>query len=270
MKQPGSILPLALIMILTIVLAGIGIGTVVLQGSQRARDTDASVAAYYMADSGIERQLLEVRKNNQTVDYLNTLGGSYGNGGTWVSTGAYEPTTSKKFTQVSTSSFAIIDLFDPDKLNIPPGIASMHITWSKADPDCAGMAQLEVSYGYWKVVDGVPQLPDESYTVLAKDALKDLIVSPLDTGRAYRVRLKAFECAASNVTVSLFSDVNATQSKTFPGDITLGAEGTFSKTTQKITVTMPKLDVLSGLFGFAIFSECSLVKDPNTMQTCPQ
>src|SRR5579859_5313006 len=90
-RSPGSILPLALIMTLTIVLAGIGIGTVVLQGSQRAKDTDASVAAYYMADSGIERQLFEVRKNSQTVDYLNSLGDSYGNGGTWVSTGAYEP-----------------------------------------------------------------------------------------------------------------------------------------------------------------------------------
>jgi hypothetical protein len=46
----------------------------------------------------------------------------------------------------------------------------------------------------------------------------------------------------------------------FPGDISLGAEGTYGKASQKIVVTMPKLDVLSGLYSFVIFSECQLVK----------
>jgi hypothetical protein len=265
----GNILPLALIMTFTILMAGIGIGTVVLEGSQRARDTDASVAAYYMADSGVERQLYEVRKNNQTVGYLNALGGLYFNGGSWMSTGAYEPTTSKKISQVATTSFAVIDLFDPDNLTSPPGIASMNVVWSKANPLCVGPSTLEVSYGYWTITGGVPQLPDESqgqYVVLPKDSSYNQTVGPLDPNRAYRVRFKAYGCAALNVTVSLFDAGNAP--KAFPGDITLGAEGTYSKATQKIAITMPKLDVLSGLFGFAIFSECTLVKGSG-VQTCP-
>lgn len=254
-------------MTLTILLAGLGIGSVVLEGSARARSTDASVAAYYMADSGIERQLYEVRKNNQTVSYLATLGGSYFNGGSWVSTGAYEPATGKKFTQVATSSFAVIDLFDPDNLTSPPGIGELVLTWAK-DPSCtAPMSNIEVSYAYWELSGGIPQWPsDNQFVVLPKNGSGSLTVSPLDPNRAYRVRLKAFDCAAVNVNAALFDPGGAP--KAFPGDITLGAEGTYSKTTQKIAVTMPKLDVLSGLFGYVIFSECTLVKGSG-VQECP-
>ncbi len=266
-SSDGNILPLALIMMLTILMAGIGLGTVVLEGSRRAKAMDASVAAYYLADSGIERQLYEVRKNNQTVNYLNTLGGSYFNGGSWVSTGAYEPIVSKKISMVSTSSFAVIDLFDPDNLGTMLGVASMTVTWEK-DPTClAPTSNIEVSYAYWEIVGGVPEWPsDNQFVVLPKNGAGLMTVGPLDPNRAYRIRLKAFDCPAINMEVELYDAVS--QPKAFPGDITLGAEGTYSKATQKISVTMPKLDVLSGLFSYVIFSECTLVKGTG-VQECP-
>jgi hypothetical protein len=208
-------------------------------------------------------------KSEKIISPCLRLGGTYFNGGSWVSTGAYEPTSSKKIPVVSTSSFAVIDLFDPDNLNSTPGVASMQITWNKADASCMGNANLEVSYGYWTVVGGIPQLPDEAdggYVILPKDGSGNITVGPLDPSRSYRFRFRSFDCAAANVNVSLYD--SASQPKSFPGDITLGAEGTFNKTTQKITVTMPKQDVLSGLFGFVIFSECTLVKGPDA-QICP-
>jgi hypothetical protein len=264
----GNILPLAIIMTLTILLAGIGIATVVLEGSQRAVSTDQSVAAYYMADSGIERQLYEVRKNNQTVSYINTLGGSYFNGGSWLSTGGLETATTKKISSVATSSFAVIDLFDPDNLTTSPGISKMTVTWSK-DPACSGLASnMEVSYAYWTVLGGVPQLPsDNDYVVQPKNGTGSVTISSLNPNSSYRVRLRTYDCPAINVVVSLYD--NGGNPKVFPGDITLGAEGTYRAATQKIAVTMPKLDVLSGLFGFAIFSECTLVKGTGSTPSCP-
>ncbi|MFH1620794.1 MAG: hypothetical protein ABIB04_01780 [Patescibacteria group bacterium] len=263
----GNILPLALIMMLTILMAGIGIGTVVLEGSRRAKAMDASVAAYYMADSGIERQLYEVRKNSQTVSYLNSLGGSYFNGGSWVSTGAYEPIVSKKISTVSTSSFAVIDSFDPDNLGSMPGIASILLSWEK-DPSCFEPASnIEVSYAYWEIIGGVPVWPsDNQFVVLPKNGSGVFTIGPLDPNRAYRIRMKAYDCPAVNLEARLFD--SAAQPKAFPGDITLGAEGTYSKATQKIAVTMPKLDVLSGLFSYVLFSECTLVKGTGS-QECP-
>ncbi|MFZ2803729.1 MAG: hypothetical protein WA001_00750 [Patescibacteria group bacterium] len=265
--QRGNILPLALIMTLTILLTGIGIATVVLEGSQRAVNTDQSVAAYYMADSGIERQLYEVRKDNQTAAYVSTLGGSYFNGGSWVSSGSYLPTTSKKFSYVATSSFAVIDLFDPDDLSSKPGISKMTVTWAK-DPSCAGpQSNIEVSYAYWTIVGGVPQLPSSNdYVVLPKNGTGTITVNTLDPNSSYRVRLKASDCAAINVNVAL-ADASGNP-KAFPGDLTLGAQGTYGAASQKIAVTMPKLNVLSGVFSFVIFSECTLVKGSG-VQTCP-
>jgi hypothetical protein len=263
----GNILPLAIIMTLTVLMAGIGIGNVVLQGSQQAKTTDESVAAYYMADSGIERQLYELRKNNQPLPYLNTLGGSYFNGGSWASTGALEPTTAKRYSRVATSSFEVADLFDPDNLTAPPGISSMVMTWEK-DPSCiAAASNIEVSYAYWQIVGGVPQWPsDNQFVVLPKNGTGSLTVSPLDPTRDYRFRFKSYDCPAVNMVVNLYDSDGA--AKPFPGDITLGAEGTYSKATQKIAVTMPKLDILSGLFSYVIFSECTLVKGSG-VQVCP-
>lgn len=265
--RSGNILPLALIMTFTILLASIGIGAVVLEGSQRAQITDQSVSAYYMADSGIERQLYAVRKQNQSLNDLALLGGQYVHGGSWISTAALEQATFKKISYISTSSFAVIDLFDPDNLTIPSGITRMQIIWS-TDPACVPASTMEVSYGYWKLEGGVPTLPDDTtYVVLPKNGSGSLLVDGLDPSSSYRIRLRAFDCPAVNVSVSVFDAQN--QPKSFPGDVALGAEGTYGKATQKIAVVMPKLDVLSGIFGYVIFSECSLVKDPNQPQICP-
>lgn len=245
-------------MTMTILMAGIGIGSVVLQGSQLSRQSVDSVAAYYMADAGIERQLYEVRKNNLTVDDLNKLGEKYSNESSWVSTGAIEPSSNKVFDSIATSSFAVVDLFNPDALNVPPGVTKLHITWSK-DPQCSGStaSTIEVSYSYWDLSGGIPKLPDEAYTVLDKNNSYDMDVSGLHPNRSYRMRIRTFDCPARNVVVQAYKDANQIG---IPGDITLSAEGTYKKATQKIAVTMPKQDVLSGLFSFVIFSECALVK----------
>ena len=250
-------------MTLIILLAGVGIGVVVLEGSRRAAEIDQSVSAYYMSDAGIERQLYEIRKNNQTVDYAGHLGTTYPNGSKWVSTGVLEPTQSKSFTTVSTSSFAVLDLFDPDNISTPPGIKTVVLRWDN-DPACGMPARVEVSYAYWFISGGVPQFPTD-FVVLPKDISRNLTVT-LDPSQFYRIRIKAYDCPAKNTVVTFFDNGGAP--KPYPGDITLSAEGTYQKATQKIAVTMPKLDVLSGVFGYVIFSECQLLKGTGS-PTCP-
>ena len=134
-KAAGNILPLSLIMMLIILMAGIGIGIVVLEGSRQSQSTDQSVTAYYMADSGVERQLYEVRKDNQSSDYVNGLSAPYFNGGRWVSTGALELPTSKTFDTIATSSFAVLDLFNPDDMTRTFNINTMNLIWTN-DPSC--------------------------------------------------------------------------------------------------------------------------------------
>ena len=264
-KRPGNILPLAIIMTMTILLGGIGIGAVVLSGSKESKRTDASVGAYYMADAGVERQLYEIRKNNQPVSFINSLGGTYANGGSWISTGSLEPTLAKTIEMVATSSVGVIDLFDPDNLLSAPGISRVTIAW-QPDSNCVNTPSLEASYAYWQLVNGVPELPtDDSYIVLPKDAQGKISIDGLDPSSAYRIRLRAFDCPAYAITAEA---EGPNGSVSFPGDVTLAAEGTYNKTTQKIVVTMPKLDVLSGVFDYVLFSECTLVKGAGA-QVCP-
>ncbi len=260
-KVEGSILPFAVIMTGMILLAAIAIGSVVLSGVKRAKDTDSSVGAYALADSGVERQLFEIRKNNRTLADVNTLGATYPDGSSWVSTGSLEPATQKIIPIIPTSTFAVLDLFNPDDITEKPGIAKVTIEWTN-HPSCAGSnAAIEASYASWDLASGgpPPTWPDSNqYTIESKTGGGTLLVN-LDVDRAYRLRLRAFTCAASNVKVTTYDLLGS--AKSYKGDITLSAEGTYGGTTQKIAVKMPKQDVLSGIFSYVIFSECTLYKD---------
>lgn len=273
MKKSGSILPLALMMTLTILLASIGIGTVVLEGVKRAKDTDDSVGAYYMADSGVERQLYEIRKLNTTLAGVNALSAAtppvYPGGLSWKSTGGLESPTIKSIPSVATSSFAVLDLFNPDDLTTTPGVGVIQITWTDGVCAPAIPSVLEASYASWDLT-GTPKWPsDNQYSIVAKNSSHTLTLTPLDVNKAYRLRLRFSDCPASNVTISTFAADGVT-AVGFPGDMTLSAEGTFGRATQAISVIMPKQDVLSGIFSYVIFSECTLYKDQTgTAPVCP-
>ncbi|MBI4139155.1 hypothetical protein HY479_03330 [Candidatus Uhrbacteria bacterium] len=258
MLAKGNILPLALIMTFTILLAGIGIGTVVLEGSQRARDTDDSVSAYYMADSGIERELFEIRKRNQTAAFAAGLASSYPNAGAWASTSALEQADQKVFSLIAAEDFRVIDLFDPDSLGAAPDVDEIDISWS-------GGGDLEVGYAQWASGATVIWPSEDSY-VIQHGFSPSMVIPGLDPTKAYRIRIKAQDVDASNVTVTVRKGGVV---KPFPGDLVLSAEGTYGKATQNIVVTLPKSDVLSGLYSFVVFSECQLLKGVGGMPVCP-
>lgn len=257
--KPGQILPLALIMMFTILLAGIGIGIVVLEGSQRARDTDESVSAYYMADSGIERELFEIRRRSQTLVYVAGLSSQYPNAQRWQSTAGIEQTTQKVIETIPAADFAVVDLFDPDQLGAAAGIDEIRI-------DFNGAGQIEAGYAQW-TAGATVMWPSEDAFVIQIGFAPSMDITGLDPLKAYRLRLRALNGEVTGATVRVYRG-GALQP--FPGDITLGAEGTYGKATQKIVVTMPKLDVLSGLYSFVVFSECQLIKGlPGLPPVCP-
>ncbi len=261
---------MTIVMTLMVLLAGIAIGTVVLEGSTRAVETDRSISAYYMADSGVERQLYEIRKVSTPVDQIASIATvQYPNGSSWKYDGSYAATTQKIIQSVSAQGFEVVDLFNPDAVGAA-NIDQVEISWQNG-PDCGiNYANLEVSYAEWNLSGGVNVLPDK-YTIYRKDNLT--VIGPadqslslvLDPNRAYRLRLAGIRCTAKNIQVNTFQNGLA---QAFPGDITLAAEGTYQATTQKIAVNMPKLDVLSGLFSYVVFSECTLLKGSG-VQVCP-
>lgn len=255
----GNILPLALVIMTSILLAGIGLGIVVLDSIRRSADTDASMIAYYAADAGVERQLFELRKNAYTVSDLASLSDGYANGSAWsaASTG-YLQTTKKQFSSVPKGDFQFIDLFDPDNANAAASVSRVDWSWEAGD-DCNGIPP-EVEMGYAQWLSGGIVLPEDF--VVVRGLVSGGMQTSLDPTRAYRLRFRPKTCRAKNLTVQAYTTPGDIDPMPFPGDITLTSAGTYKKSTQAISVQVPRQDVLSGVFSYVIFSECSLIKDP--------
>lgn len=257
MTRKGNILPLALIMTFMMLLSGIAVGTVVLEGSTQAKRADESVSAYYMADSGVERQLYDIRKRGQTLADIETLSSDYPNAGVWVSTAKIDQALQKVVDRIAVNDFSVVDLFDPDQLGAASQVDQVQITW-------IGDGSLEVSYAQWPSGGTVVWPSEDAYVVQV--GMGNSMVVTLDPAHAYRLRIRPQQNDAQQVTIATY---RGGAQVPFPGDITLGAEGTVGKATQKITVSMPKSDVLSGLYSYVIFSECQVLKGVPGVPACP-
>jgi hypothetical protein len=259
----ANILPLALVITATILVAGLSLGIVVLEGLNRTAETDASMVAYYAADAGIERQLYEVRKRNARIADLSSMGASYVNGSEWeAATSGFITTQSKVFHVLNEGDFQFVDLFDPDNISAAGGISRVDWSWSGSGPGC----EVELGYSEWDFGSG--EVIPENFTVVR--GISSPSSASLNPLKAYRLRFRPRKCNVMNLEVKVFANPLDSVPVPFPGDITLGSEGTFEKSTQAISVTMPRQDVLSGVFSYVIFSECTLFKDPTGVApVCP-
>lgn len=263
MKQKylrGSILPLAIVMTVSILLSGITVGMIVLEGYRRSATTDNSMVAYYAADAGIERELYEIRKNNNTIVGIQSLSANFSNGSSWNTANAtrFVNATVKTFPVVNNGDFQFIDLFDPDAAGAAANIAK--VTWTWNESGCS----VELAYTPW--LGGGAIIPD-TYTVVIGTLGSG--TQNLDTARAYRLRFRPKNCSVTNLRVQVYNNV-AGPPVVFPGDITLASQGTYKNSQQAIAVTMPRLDILNNVFSYVIFSECTLFKNPGSADpACP-
>lgn len=262
----GNVLPLALVIMASILLAGIGLGITVLNSIRRSADIDASMVAYYAADAGLERQLYELRKNAAAVSALQSLSATLSNNSTWVAASStFLQTNIKLFPETASTTLQVVDLFNPDNVSAAAGVGRVDWSW-EAGSDCPGGVAPDIELGYAQWLAGGTVLPD-TFTIV-QGLSPSGMVTLLDPTKGYRLRFHPKECTASNLTVEASPGASYAPME-FPGDITLGAIGTFNRSTQSITVRMPRQDVLSGVFSYVIFAECELVKDPDGGSTCP-
>jgi hypothetical protein len=262
----GNILPLAMVITAAILLSGLGLGIIVLDSLRRTSDVDQSMVAYYAADAGVEKQLYELRKNNARVADLGTLTLDYGNGSSWRALpSGFLATTAKIFPRVNRGDFQFVDLFDPDNIGAAGGVGRVDWSWTP-DPASCGGGPNAVELGYAQWLTGGAVLPGE---FKIDHGLSSPTTVILDPTKAYRLRLRPTDCDVLNLRVEV-SPTATYAPMPFPGDITLGAEGKFQRATQNISVQIPRQDILSGVFSYVIFSECTLIKDPlSGAPACP-
>jgi hypothetical protein len=259
----GSILPLAIVMTVSILLSGVTVGLIVLEGYRRSATTDNAMVAYYAADGGIERQLYDIRKNNKTIADIQAESQSYSNGSSWVTANPtrFVNATVKTFPVVNNGDFQFVDLFDPDAPGAAAGIAKVMWTWNDGGaPGC----EVELAYTPW--LNGGAIIPDQ-YTIVL--GILGGGTQNLQTDHAYRLRFRPKNCNITNLQVQVYNNV-AGPAVVFPGDITLASQGAYKNSQQAMAVTMPRLDILNNVFSYVIFSECTLFKNPGSPDPeCP-
>lgn len=265
--KPGNILPLALVIMTTILIAGIGLAMIVLDSIRRSAEVDASTVAYYAADAGIERQLYELRKLGTTVTGLQSLTGSFAGGAAWTTpTSTYLQSLVKTFSTTASTTFQIVDLYRPESLAAAAGVGRVDWRWS-AGSNCPGGVAPDVELGYAQWLASGSVLPDNF--VIDVGTTESGEVTNLDPTKGYRLRFRPKTCSATNLIVEVSPTAGSYAPMPFPGDIVVGSQGTYLKSTQNITVQVPRQDILSGVFSYALFSECQLVKDPSNPSACP-
>lgn len=264
----GNIVALALIMTAAILISAFGVGLVVMQGAEQSRNMDKAVAAYYMANSGIELQLFGIRKDSRSLVEMAAAANSYPGGTSWESTTGLEQVGIKRISYLPEEELAFIDLFDPDDISSTSNAAKVSISWIPGDDCGAEVPEFEAAYAEWEFSGGGVVWPaDSNYIIQPFDPVSPMEITPLNTSKSYRLRLRPFNCSVKDVQITLY-DLGNNQID-YVGDIVLGSEGTYDGTTQKLSVSMPRQNILSGIFSYIVFSEEQLCKKVGLAGTCP-
>lgn len=251
--EEGNILLLSLLVLSGIMLGGVTLSELAVRSIRSAKQADNAALAYYAAESGIEDGLYHLRKTSPAPAGHNDF--ILPNGASVVRTTVLgEPSI---FTSILRDSFFEFNLFTVEDLSRSSGVEALRLSW---DDNCGGASAIELSYAEW--MPGASVLwPDTFVKFRYSHALSPLVHSALLSGRAYRVRVQATGCDVQNAAISAFADDAATIPKDIPSRVTITSKATAAGTEQALLVRSPLGSPLSGIFDYAVFSECTIDKD---------
>lgn len=271
--RAGAILLLSLLVMSGVLVVGASLGTISLLSLRQARVIDDSVAAFGAAETAAEQTLYQLRRAGEAASALNAgaanedgesgslTGPAMRNGSSWFrSLAASEPAV---FASIPLDRSYEIVLWDPENPNAPAGVASMSYAWEDA---CGGTSALEVMATGWDPASVGTFEPlvafhgeGPSFTFMKQET--QVVDNGFSPGQAYRVRFRAKNCDVLNLTVVAYSADDAGGGVVqIPSRIAVTAEGTFGAARQGMELRLPRLQPLSGVFDFVIFSQCSILK----------
>lgn len=269
--RQGSVLLLALLVMSGVLIVGASLGTISVLNLRQARVIDDAVIAFAAAESGAEQTLYQLRRAGASSAALNgspdhddsdvLSGVAMGNGSRWSR--KLEATESTIFASIPRDRSYEVVLWNPEAPASPAGVESLVFSWDDA---CGGTSGLEVLATGWNPGAAGGFSPDVAFhgdspalTFLHLDP--HVIDNDFLAGLAYRVRLRAKNCDVSNLAITAYSADNAGGSQVaIPSRLAVESVGTFGTARQALELRLPRLQPLSGVFDFVIFSQCSLLK----------
>lgn len=266
----GSVLLLALLVMSGVLVVGASLGTISVLNLRQSRVIDDAVIAFGAAESAAEQTLYQLRRVGASSADLNgaaedgasaiLTGPPMSNGARWTRTLAATETTI--FAAIPADRSYEIVLWDPEAPASAAGAESLTFSW---DDHCGGTSALEVLAAGWNPAAVGGFNPDigfhgtsQALTFLKADPVID---NDFRADYAYRVRLRAKNCDVFNLAVSAYSadDAGGVQ-VAIPSRIAVEAIGSFASASQGMELRLPRLQPLTGVFDYVIFSQCSLLK----------
>jgi len=250
--QRGSLLLMAMLILSGIVTAASTIGVITMQNLRQAILVDDGIVSFYAGESGIEDGLYEIRKKETAVSSL-PASGSLSNTAQWSRS---ITTTVESVTQdIAQNDFWEIDLYDPDTSLSALGTAirSLRLSWTGGAGEW-----IEVQAFPWGTSGTLGTPTTQLFSAGTNPAVVNLQDS---TATLYRIRIKALYAPVTDMTVRAYSGLNAGGAQVYiPANVTMISTGSFKRTKQALRATMIQRPPLSGVFGYVLFAEDSLIK----------
>jgi hypothetical protein len=265
---------MALLVMSGVLIVGASLGTISLLTLRQGRIIDDSIIAFGAAETGAEQSLYQLRRVGATSGLLNASpnhdsgtvisGPAMTNASSWKRMVSSNETTI--FTAIPRDKTYELVLWDPENPSAPAGIESLRLAW---DDNCGGTSSLEVLAAGWDpgAIGGFnPSLGfhgDSPALTFLRDPVR-VIDNDFAANEAYRVRFRAKTCDVFNLAVSGWSADNADSGSgiivNLPSRVAVTSTGSYGSSRQAMELRLPRLNPLSGVFDFVIFSQCSILK----------
>lgn len=248
--QNGYSLLLATLITSAVLSAASLLAGVVVSEIRQTQEIASGIAAYVKAEEGIEKAIFMLRNTDLTLAEIEAK----------LTDVTLEAETRPQYVDIKENDFA--------SFSITPGTPISEVTprivkWDLADTAC--VSWIEVTTVGWDRSAGAlePFNTSRSLYSRASDFVGgvgggSLTIPFLATGDPVEVRVRALYC-----------DIDQLGVEQIPGRVRIrgiGVEGRAKRSVETLIVRYPPL---SGLFDFAVFSECSVVKGENFPSVCP-
>ncbi len=274
------VLLLALLILATILVTSLTVGSIVLRQLKVTTSTDRGIVAYYAAESGLEQGLYLWRQEGQKGNALQVTSANpvalAASRSFWWRDG--QETESAYAATLKQNQTVQLDLFDPTlSLDSQTKAQSIKIGWEAAAGGCPGQGSewLEVSWSNWGGAGSaldvqrrfvnhsqIVSSPGQAIIININNASQPSLVN-------YRLRLKALYADICNLTLTAYRGTGGEgEVYNLPARLTISATGQLLDTQQALSVTVPQFAPQLGLFDYTVFSQCSVLKG-NLTENCP-
>ncbi len=267
-RQASTIL-VALLIMSVVLSSALYINVMSLRQMRQSNNTDNSIIAFYVAESGNEQAVYYIR-NMEDLDIAELQTGGVISGPENLVIRTVSDELANINIGLKKDEFYQIDVFDQEDVSLGSDLDTLSIEW---DSNCGDDSWIELTINEWEILGG--EIDWSSQDAHIKKCLFNLSDSPVTIGdgticidfdpeNAYQFRFKALYCDVSNLILSAKNQSGNTlyfkniYNSTSVGEYPLDAE---EASRQALTVSLRKTSPLSGLFDYVIFSEKSLIKD---------